>query len=122
MPDIATVELKLGQKTYKLVPTYRVVEAVSQRFGGHAKAIEAVSSLDVQAMVRIIQTATPKITDAEVKALPKLLFEAKLPVAAVPLIEFLAILANGGQPLPKPGENGDDGDDKTEETGETGEG
>ena len=117
MPETATVELQLGEKSYTLTPTYRVLEAVSQRFGGHAKAIEAMSAMDVQAMVTVIRTAAPKITDAEVKALPKLIFAAKMPRVAARLIEFLAILANGGEPLPKPGD-----EDQAEEGAGTGEG
>lgn len=106
----ANVELALGDKTYTLVPTYRALEQISQRFGGHVKAIESIRSLDVQAMVLVTKAGVPKLKDAEVKELPRLIYEAGVVKASVPLIQFLAVLANGGKPLP-------DGDE--EEGGET---
>ena len=118
MSGFDTVELTLGDKTYVLTPTFKVAERISQRFGGYLKAMESVTALDINAMVQIIQAGTPKITDAEVKELPRRLYEAKLPTAMAPIIDFLAIVANNGKRPPAPA----DDPSGNGETGETGEG
>lgn len=107
--DAGNVTITLNGTDRTLRPTLDAITRISTQFGGLAKARDALVSQDFAATVFVI-SAGLNTAPKQVKALQDDVFANGLSAELiVPLINYVAILANGGRPL-------------TEETETSGEG
>lgn len=79
-----------------LKPTLKAGTQISNRFGGYLPCIQALSKLDLQAAVYVVQLGIGA-KDAEAKALPDKVFRAGIKEVAPKCMEFVRILMNGGK-------------------------
>lgn len=113
-PDLSvgTVEIALAGRTYALAPTLRAAEEVDRRFGGIAKATEALLAMNLGATATIIRIGA-KLKESEQTKIKEALWEMGLTEVTVPVARYLASLANGGRPPKEEGgtleEDGDEG-------------
>lgn len=92
--------LALGGETYVLRPTMRKHEIISRRFGGLAKAREALQNEDFDAIVFLIRTGSD-MSDRDAKRLNDSVWKNGIDIdLLLPLYKYVAILNNGGRPLP----------------------
>ena len=87
-------------ETYVLRPTMRKHSIVSRRFGGIGKAREALQAEDFDAIVFLIRNGTD-MTDKDAKNLDDKIWQNGIDIdLLLPLYRYIAILNNGGRPLP----------------------
>jgi len=102
MPQLTAgdVPITLAGETRILHPTLRAITQISNVYGGLGKARSALVEQDFSAACTIIRWGL-NLNDAEAKRLPDKVFETGLTTdLLIPLIRYVAILANGGKPLP----------------------
>ena len=96
------VTLELGDDTYVLVPTLSAIRKINRHFGGLDSALNRLRVMDFEAAAYVLSVgADVKGRDAD--ALAGKLYRSGLIEATPPLVEYVAILLNGGKRL-------DDGD------------
>lgn len=94
------VLLTLGDETYVLRPTMRKHTVVSRRFGGLAKARQALQDEDFDAIVFLIRNGSD-MSDRDAKKLDERVWQNGIDIdLLLPLYKYVAILNNGGRPLP----------------------
>jgi hypothetical protein len=92
--------LTIGDETYVLRPTMRKHEVISRRFGGLAKARQALQDEDFDAIVFLIRTGSD-MPDRDAKGLNDKVWSNGINIdLLLPLYKYVAILNNGGHPLP----------------------
>jgi hypothetical protein len=91
--------LTIGEETYVLRPTLRKHAIISRRFGGIAKARQAIQDEDFDAIVFLIRNGTD-MSDRDAKNLDDRVWKNGLDIdLLLPLFKYVAILNNGGRPL-----------------------
>ena len=108
--NIGDVPVMIDGEQRVLKPTLRAISMISTQFGGIAKARDLLIAQDFNATVAITRHGL-NLSDKDAKALPEQIFATGLTTdLLLPLIRYLAILANGGKPPPDdPVDAGDDG-------------
>jgi hypothetical protein len=106
------VAITLDGEPRHLTPTLNAATGISRQFGGLQAAQQRVLAQDLDAYVAIVRFGLGLRTDAEAKGLAEKVFAAGVRDMALPLVEFLIILANGGKPV----------EDKAEPEGDAGNG
>jgi hypothetical protein len=95
------VEITLDGDQFTLRPTLRAMNQISS-MGGLAKVRQAIVDQDFSTVVSVVLYGANLAGKAEAKQIPDKVYANGLDAALlVPLINFLAILANGGKPLPE---------------------
>lgn len=92
---------------FELKPTFRAITAITNFFttpndtrGALQIARDRLAGQDIGAIAFIIRTGA-NLPDKQARDLPELIYQNGLDVdLIVPLIRYVAILANGGRPLP----------------------
>lgn len=89
------VPITLGGKTHQLKPSAGAFLSISRQYGGLVKAMDAVRSLDADAMALVIaqglQSKSTKIGDY--------VYDAGPIHCMAPVLRYLSNLSNGGAPL-----------------------
>lgn len=99
------VEIDLNGQTITLRPTLRAMNAISS-LGGLGKVRQALVDQEFTTVVSVIMHGANMAGTRDAKELPEAVYKNGLDAPLlVGLIKFVAILANGGKPLP---ENEDD--------------
>ncbi len=100
-PNAGEVSLTLNEEDLVLKPTMRAATMVSRQFGGYAKARQAIVDENLDAVIFLIKTGT-NMTDRQAKDLGEKVYQNGLDIdLLIPLIKYVAILNNGGRPLPE---------------------
>ena len=101
-PNAGEVSLTLNDDEYlTLRPTLRNAQMISRRCGGLAKARQALIDEDIDVIVFIIRTASG-MTDRDARTLEDRVWRNGYNNGLVmPLFNYIAILNNGGKPLPE---------------------
>ncbi len=90
----------LGDEKLWLKPTLRATTTISRQYGGLAKARQELVSENFDAVVYILRLGLG-MSDAAAKDLPERVYSNGITAELlVPLIKYVAILGNGGKPLP----------------------
>ena len=101
----AVVEILLGSISVRLVPSLKAVETLSTDKGlGHLA--ERCRNLEFAAIKQVIVTGMG-LTGNGAKELPELLYKAGLANLAPLCLDYLTILANGGQLPPTQAKTGE---------------
>lgn len=102
------VEIKLGDKTWVLKPSFRAAKVLSRRTNGFMGSVQAIAQLDIDAAIDVIKIGVG-FTDngMEKEQIGELVYSTGVAKLAAPLIRFVHILANGGRP---PSDTVDEGD------------
>ena len=104
-----TVKLKFPSATIELVPSLNAVELLSDKFGQINNAIGAVTGMDFNSMVEVIDAGIPKNLKTKARGYNKEgikqeLFEYGAMEAMPELVEFIMLCLNGGKKPPEEGE------------------
>jgi hypothetical protein len=96
--DAGEVEIELNGKNLVLRPTLQACKTISRQRGGFAKVRDLLVSEDFDTIVSVIAVGTNQVRDTTEleSAVFKNGIDTKL---LLPLIEYVAILGNGGRPL-----------------------
>lgn len=96
------VDVTLNGDTITLRPTLRAMNAISNVNGGLSKVRQALVDQDFNAVVSVIMHGANLAGTPHAKTLPERVFQNGMDAGLlVPLINYVAILANGGKPLPE---------------------
>lgn len=103
----APIAVAVGAARYELKPTIQAVRAISRALGGLAAAARAVREIDPDATAAvIIAGAGLRLEPDEVDALVNDVWQGDLGRINGKVLEFLAVLLNGGAPVrPASGED-----------------
>lgn len=105
------VALTLDGEEVFLRPTLAAATRISNNFGGFGKAIDAVIARDLGAATYVIRWGL-NLSDRDARDLGEKVWRTGFYEGGVtvPLLNYLAILQNGGRPLPdQPEDKPDDG-------------
>lgn len=103
--------ITLNDEDFVLKPTIRAAQVISRQFNGFAAARQALVSENLDAVVSILKLGL-NLSDKEARDLPDRVWKNGLTAELlIPLIKYVAILGNGGKPLP------DDVDTQTSDEG-----
>lgn len=93
------VEIFLNGQSIVLRPTLRAMSAISSQ-GGLGKVRQALVDQDFSTVVSVIMHGANMAGTRDAKELPEAVFKNGLDASLlVPLINYVAILANGGKPV-----------------------
>ncbi len=96
--DAGEVEIELNGKRLILRPTLPACKTISRQRGGFAKVRELLVSEDFDTIVSVIAVGTNQLKDTN--EVENEVWRNGLDIKLImPLIEYVAILANGGRPL-----------------------
>jgi hypothetical protein len=96
--DAGEVEIELNSKSLVLRPTLQACKTISRQRGGFAKVRDLLVSEDFDTVVSVIAVGTNRIGDTT--AIENEVWQNGLDTKLLlPLIEYIAILGNGGRPL-----------------------
>lgn len=94
------VPVMLGDAELVLKPTLRATATISRQFGGLAKARAELVAESFDAAVFVLRAGT-NMADREARDLPDRVYANGLTAdLLVGLIRYVAVLGNGGKPLP----------------------
>lgn len=103
------VEITVDGQVLTLKPTLLAMSAISSVGGGLSKVRQALVDQDFGTVVSVIMHGANLAGTRDAKNLPDAVFKTGLDAAIlVPLINYVAILANGGKPLPEQNNDGDE--------------
>ena len=105
------IVVDLGDETVTLVPTLAAIEAINRHAGDIATAIAQVRKMDFDTVAAAV-VAGAGASGARAKALREAVFKTGVIRVAVPVAEFVVLLANGGRPVR------DDEDDRSGDGGD----
>jgi hypothetical protein len=97
--NAGNVAITLNGEQRTLKPTLRAIDMISSIHGGLQKTHEAIMNRDFATMVSVIRWGL-NLTDSQAKNLREEVWTNGLYDLQAPLMMFVAILSNGGQPLP----------------------
>lgn len=86
-----------GLETVTMRPTLRATQYICRLSGGAIGAIEGCSRADFDLVTNIVKHGL-SLTDNGAKDLPERVWRTGILKVAVPCIEYVTILANGGRP------------------------
>jgi hypothetical protein len=87
-------------ESYVLRPTSRAWQVISRQYQGLAKARQMILDENADAIVFIVRVGT-NMSDRDARNLSDKIWENGIDIdLLVPLIKYIAILNNGGRPLP----------------------
>lgn len=93
-----------------LRPTLKAITQISQRYSGLGKARDNLVVQDFDTVVFVLRQGL-NLSDADFKGFPEKVYQNGLDAELiVPLIRYVAVLANGGKPLPDDPVDQDGGD------------
>ncbi len=91
----------LNDQDLVLKPTLRAMNFISRQYGGLAKARQALADENIDTIVFILRIGTG-MQDKEARNLDEKVFRNGITTdLIIPLIKYIAILENGGKPLPE---------------------
>lgn len=94
------VSVTLNGEELVLKPTLRAMTMISRQFSGLAEARRQLVSENIDAVVYILRTGAG-LSDKEARGLDEKVFQNGITAdLLVPLIRYVAIVGNGGKPLP----------------------
>lgn len=101
------VTLVFNDEGMILKPTLRAATTISRQYNGYANARAALVSENFDAVVFILRLGL-NLNDRDARDLPDKVYKNGLTAELlIALIKYVAILGNGGRPLPdEPGEEG----------------
>jgi hypothetical protein len=107
-----------GDEELILKPTLRAMTAINRQYGGLAKARQELVAENFDAIVFVLRHGL-NLSDKDARGLPDRVYENGITAELlIPLIKYVAVLGNGGKPLPdEPGNELGRGD-QTEAQGE----
>lgn len=89
-----------------LKPTLRAATTISRQFNGFAAARAALVAEQLDAVVFILRMGL-NLSDRDARDLPERVYKNGITAELlIPLIKYIAILGNGGKPLPDEPEDG----------------
>lgn len=98
--DSGEVIISLNNEEIVLHPTMRAAMMISRQYSGFAKARQLIVDENFDAVVFVIRIGS-NMNDKMARKLDERVWENGLDVELlVPLIKYIAILNNGGRPLP----------------------
>lgn len=106
LKDADPVKVKVGDTTYTLNATIEAARLINDFFGGvFSDAGQRIQRADISAIVAVINAGTGgRLTSVKERELWEAIWRAepdeKVEIAK-PVYEFLAIVRNGGRPLPE---------------------
>ncbi len=106
----SNVVITLNGDDVTLKPTPRAALAISSHFGGYRQAIEKLATMDLAAATTVVAQGAG-IKGEAAKGLSEKVYRAGLSNLTPDLIEYVAILANGGRRPDEAASSGDDEDD-----------
>jgi hypothetical protein len=96
------IEINLNGQTLVLRPTLRAMNAISSANGGLNKVRQMLVDQEFSTVVSVIMHGANLAGQREAKELPEAVYRNGLDAPLlVSLINYVAILANGGKPLPE---------------------
>jgi hypothetical protein len=100
------VEITLNGQTLVLRPTLRAMNAISSSNGGLNKVRQMLVDQEFSTVVSVIMHGANLAGQRDAKELPEAVYRNGLDAPLlVSLINYVAILANGGKPLPDSGQD-----------------
>lgn len=97
--NAGNITLTLGDDELTLVPTLRATQAISRQFGGLGKARDELMAQNFDAAVIVLRIGA-NVSDRDARDLPDRVWANGLTAdLLVALINYLAVLGNGGKPL-----------------------
>ena len=109
------VEVSVNGKDYVLKPTLRAAQLISRNFGGYAQARAQLASETLEAATYILRVGSG-LPDKELKDLDDQVWKNGMTAELIlPLMRYVAVLGNGGRPLPDDNNalSGDGGSDSS---------
>jgi hypothetical protein len=104
------VSIVLAGETKVLRPTMQAATSLSRIYGGLGTLRDALAAQNIDAAASVIRYGL-NLTDAHVKGLTRQIWETGMTAELiVPLIEFVAILGNGGRPVKDQAGDGEGGE------------
>ncbi len=92
-----------------LKPTLRAASTISRNFSGFAAARQALVAEQMDAVVFILRLGL-NLSDRDARDLPERVYKNGITAELlIPLIKYVAVLGNGGRPLPDEPEDGASG-------------
>ncbi len=93
------VEIVLNKEEFTLKPNYLAASAVSRQFDGYGNARAALVRENFDAAVFVIRVGL-NLSGKDARDLPERVYKNGLTAELlIPLIEYVAILENGGRPV-----------------------
>ncbi len=98
--DAGEVVISLNGEDITLRPTINAARMVSRQYAGYAKARQLIVDENLDAVVFVIRVGSG-MNDKDIKKLEERVWKNGLDIdLLIPLIKYIAILGNGGRPLP----------------------
>lgn len=85
-------------ETKALKPTLRAMQFISRRNGGGVAAMEACAKADFDTIAEIVKHGL-SLTDNGAKGLDERIFATGTMKLAIPCVNFVMVLMNGGRPV-----------------------
>ena len=100
------VSIVLNEEEFWLKPTIRAATSINRQFDGFANARAALVRENFDSVVFIIRLGL-NLSDRDARDLPERVYKNGITAELlIPLIKYVAILGNGGRPLPDEPEDG----------------
>ena len=104
------VTVNIDGDDYTLKPTLHAIKALSAQYDGLSGCLDRLRRMDMNAFINVVNVGAD-IKGKEAKALEPAIFRTPMGELIGPLVEYVAVLMNGGRPL----EDAEDIEDEADE-------